>query len=112
MRTSPPRPPKEKRNKDDRMMALSKEERIPDRMMNLSKEERIDDKSTFYVNGEVNRQNLLYWSRGNPHWMDLAKQQDSKKPKHNTILVRTKEQECPLERLSSTGICNRWRHVR
>ncbi|CAI9720780.1 Hypothetical predicted protein [Octopus vulgaris] len=28
--------------KDDRMMALSKEERIPDRMMNLSKEERID----------------------------------------------------------------------
>ncbi|CAI9738887.1 Hypothetical predicted protein [Octopus vulgaris] len=27
---------------DDRMMALSKEERIPDRMMNLSKEERIE----------------------------------------------------------------------
>ncbi|CAI9741198.1 KEOPS complex subunit TP53RK isoform X1 [Octopus vulgaris] len=28
--------------RDDRMMALSKEERIPDRMMNLSKEERIE----------------------------------------------------------------------
>ncbi|CAI9719807.1 Hypothetical predicted protein [Octopus vulgaris] len=27
---------------DDRMMALSKEERIPDRMMDLSKEERIE----------------------------------------------------------------------
>ncbi|CAI9744485.1 protein MTO1 homolog, mitochondrial [Octopus vulgaris] len=30
---------------DDRMMALSKEERIPDRMMNLSKEERIEARS-------------------------------------------------------------------
>ncbi|CAI9727900.1 deacetylase [Octopus vulgaris] len=28
--------------RDDRMMALSKEERIPDRMMDLSKEERIE----------------------------------------------------------------------
>ncbi|CAI9718975.1 Hypothetical predicted protein [Octopus vulgaris] len=90
---------------NDRMMALSKEERIPDRMMDLSKEERIElvllsgregwsyrkiaeefnlrhpysDKATFYVNGEVNRQNLLYWSRGNPHWMDPSKQQGSKK---------------------------------
>ncbi|CAI9736238.1 Hypothetical predicted protein [Octopus vulgaris] len=90
---------------DDRMMALSKEERIPDRMVDLSKEERIElvllsgrerwsyrkiaeefnlrhpysDKATFYVNGEVNRQNLLYWSRGNPHWMDPSKQQGSKK---------------------------------
>ncbi|CAI9733355.1 Hypothetical predicted protein [Octopus vulgaris] len=30
--------------KDDRMMTLSKEERIPDRMMDLSKEERIPDR--------------------------------------------------------------------
>ncbi|CAI9728520.1 Hypothetical predicted protein [Octopus vulgaris] len=30
------------RYNDDRMMALSKEERIPDRMMDLSKEERIE----------------------------------------------------------------------
>ncbi|CAI9719507.1 Hypothetical predicted protein [Octopus vulgaris] len=29
---------------NDRMMALSKEERIPDRMMDLSKEERIEYK--------------------------------------------------------------------
>ncbi|CAI9741857.1 hypothetical protein OCTVUL_1B022601 [Octopus vulgaris] len=32
----------ESQTSDDRMMALSKEERIPDRMMNLSKEERIE----------------------------------------------------------------------
>ncbi|CAI9727016.1 Hypothetical predicted protein [Octopus vulgaris] len=38
-----------------------------------------NDKATFYVNGEVNRQNRLYWSRGNPHWMDPPKQQGSKK---------------------------------
>ena len=33
----------------------------------------------FYVNGEVNRQNLLYWSQENPHWMDPSKQQGSQK---------------------------------
>ncbi|CAI9741761.1 Hypothetical predicted protein [Octopus vulgaris] len=33
---------------DDRMMALSKEERIPDRMMKLSKEERIEPTKNRY----------------------------------------------------------------
>ena len=31
------------------------------------------DEAKFYVNEEVNRQNLRYWSNGNPHWMSLMK---------------------------------------
>ncbi len=37
------------------------------------------DEALFYVNGEVNRQNLRYWSPDNPHWMDPSKQQGCQK---------------------------------
>ena len=37
------------------------------------------DEAMFYVNGEVNRHNLRYWSQDNPHWMDPSKQQGSQK---------------------------------
>jgi len=37
------------------------------------------DEALFYVNGEVNRQNVRYWSQNNPHWVDLSKQQGAQK---------------------------------
>ena len=37
------------------------------------------DEAMFYVNGEVNRQNLRYWSQDNQHWIDPSKQQGSQK---------------------------------
>ena len=33
------------------------------------------DEANFYVTGEVNKQNLRYWSNENPHWYDPATQQ-------------------------------------
>lgn len=33
------------------------------------------DEANFYVNGEVNRQNVRYWSDSNPHWFTDNKQQ-------------------------------------
>lgn len=33
------------------------------------------DEANFYVNGEVNRQNLRYWSDSNPHWFTSNKEQ-------------------------------------
>ena len=33
------------------------------------------DEANFYVNGEVNRQNLRYWSESNPHWFSSSKEQ-------------------------------------
>lgn len=33
------------------------------------------DEALFYVNGEVNRQNVRYWSQQNPHFVDYSKQQ-------------------------------------
>lgn len=35
------------------------------------------DEANFYVKGEVNKQNLRYWSDENPHWYDPAVQQGS-----------------------------------
>ena len=37
------------------------------------------DEANFYVNGEVNRQNLRYWSNANPHWMSPTKMQGAGK---------------------------------
>ena len=37
------------------------------------------DEAFFYLNGEVNRQNLRYWSQSNPHWMNASKQQGGQK---------------------------------
>jgi transposase len=37
------------------------------------------DEALFYVNGEVNRQNVRYWSQNNPHWVDHSKQQGAQK---------------------------------
>jgi len=33
------------------------------------------DEANFYVNGEVNRQNLRYWSDSNPYWYTNNKEQ-------------------------------------
>jgi hypothetical protein len=32
-----------------------------------------------YVNGEVNKQNMRYWSQDNPHWISPTKQQGAAK---------------------------------
>jgi len=37
------------------------------------------DEANFYVNGEVNRQNLRYWSNASPHWMSPTKMQGAGK---------------------------------
>jgi hypothetical protein len=37
------------------------------------------DEVNFYVNGEVNRRNLRYWSGSNPYWMSPPKMQDAGK---------------------------------
>jgi len=37
------------------------------------------DEANFYLNGEVNKQNMRFWSDENPHWMDPAKEQGSAK---------------------------------
>jgi hypothetical protein len=37
------------------------------------------DEALFYVNGEVNRQNVRYWSQNNPRWMDPSKQQGAER---------------------------------
>ena len=37
------------------------------------------DEALFYVNGEVNRQNVRYWSQQNPHFVDYSKQQGAQK---------------------------------
>lgn len=33
------------------------------------------DEANFYVNGEVNKQNVHYWSKENPHWFVDNKEQ-------------------------------------
>jgi hypothetical protein len=33
------------------------------------------DEATFFVNGEVNRHNMRYWSQDNPHWIDPIRAQ-------------------------------------
>ena len=35
-----------------------------------------NDEALFYVNGEVNRQNVRYWLQQNPHFVDYFKQQE------------------------------------
>ena len=37
------------------------------------------DEANFYVNGEVNKQNLRYWSPENPHWFSGDKQQGAQR---------------------------------
>jgi hypothetical protein len=37
------------------------------------------DEANFYVSGEVNRQNVRYWSDTNPHWMNSSKMQGTGK---------------------------------
>jgi hypothetical protein len=37
------------------------------------------DEALFYVNGEVNRQNVRYWSQNNLRWMDPSKQQGAER---------------------------------
>ena len=37
------------------------------------------DEANFYINGEVNRQNLRYWSDTNPYWMSPSKIQGAGK---------------------------------
>ena len=37
------------------------------------------DEAMFYVNGEVNRINVRYWSQVNPHWFDFSKQEGAQK---------------------------------
>jgi hypothetical protein len=37
------------------------------------------DEPNFYINGEVNLQNLHYWSDSNPHWMCLSTMQGAGK---------------------------------
>ena len=37
------------------------------------------DEAMFYVNGEVNRHNVRYWSQSNPRWFDPSKQQGGQK---------------------------------
>jgi hypothetical protein len=37
------------------------------------------EEANFYVNGEVNRQNVRYWSDANPHWMNPSKMQGAGK---------------------------------
>jgi hypothetical protein len=32
-----------------------------------------------FINGEVNRQNVRYWSDTNPHWMNPSKMQGAGK---------------------------------
>lgn len=36
---------------------------------NISTKILFTDEANFYVNGEVNWENLHYWNNGNPHWM-------------------------------------------
>ena len=42
---------------------------------NISTEMLFGDEANYYVNGEVNGQNLCYWSNGSPHWMSPTKVQ-------------------------------------
>jgi len=37
------------------------------------------DEANFYMNGEVNRQNLRYWSDVNPHWTSPSRMQGAQK---------------------------------
>lgn len=37
------------------------------------------DKALFYVNGEVNRQNVRYWSQNDPHWGAHSKKQGAQR---------------------------------
>ena len=37
------------------------------------------DEALSYVNCEVNRQNVRYWSEQNPHFIDYSKQQGAQK---------------------------------
>jgi hypothetical protein len=37
------------------------------------------DEATFFLNGEVNRHNMRYWSQDNPHWMEGIKAQGMEK---------------------------------
>jgi hypothetical protein len=41
------------------------------------------DEALFYVNGDVNRLNVRYWSQNNPRWMDPSEQQGAER-----IMVR------------------------
>ena len=37
------------------------------------------DEAYSYLNGEVNKQNLRYWSKENPHWFTAIKERGAKK---------------------------------
>ena len=46
---------------------------------NFSTKILFTDEANFYVNGEVNRQNLRYWSNENPKWLSPTKMQGAGK---------------------------------
>ena len=46
---------------------------------NFSNKIMFTDEANFYVNGEVNRQNMRYWSNANPHWISSTKMQGAGK---------------------------------
>ena len=48
---------------------------------NLIRSICFSDEATFFVNGEVNRHNMRYWSQQNPNWFDGIKAQGLDKVK-------------------------------